>query len=263
MWSIVIKRAMASAVVIALAACGGPEQSQPTSPEPAQTSITVAPSTSPPTTAEVSVATTTTAENPIELSGAIGGQLRPGTYVMDHDQSPATSLEVRFTLAEPGWEQFDGVFKNGPSASSGYVAVKFLEVDRVASPACDATVFVSVPQTTEALATALGGVEDFITLTPPTGVNAFGYDGYHLVLQVPDLGSEVGQNFEACDDTYFDGYEGPTISRYYQGPEQFVEFWVLDVGGIPLVIETTWFPDSPAEHLAELRAILDTVVIQP
>ena len=44
-----------------------------------------------------------------------------------------------------------------------------------------------------------------------------------------------------------DGYEGPTVGRYYQGPGQVVEFWVLDVEGTPLVIEATWFPDSPAK----------------
>ena len=45
-----------------------------------------------------------------------------------------------------------------------------------------------------------------------TEVNVYGYDGYHLVLTVPENG------FGSCDDGYFDGYGGPTIGRYYQGP---------------------------------------------
>jgi hypothetical protein len=31
----------------------------------------------------------------------------------------------------------------------------------------------------------------------------------------------------------------------------------------PLVIEPGWSPDSPSEDVAELRAVLDSIVIQP
>jgi len=38
---------------------------------------------------------------------------------------------------------------------------------------------------------------------------------------------------------------------------------LLDVDGIRLVIETTWSPASPTEDMAEMRAILDSIRIEP
>jgi len=53
------------------------------------------------------------------------------------------------------------------------------------------------------------------------------------------------------------------FSRYFQAPGDIVEFWVIDVGGTPLLIETDRFPDSPEEDVAQLQAILDSIVITP
>jgi hypothetical protein len=240
-------------------ACGGLQESAPSASLQGSTTVLVASTTQ--TTASTtmtSLSTASTVEGPIDLTTRGDSELQPGTYSVDPDGSPTTSPRAEFTLAEPGWGAFRGVYKDGPPSLGTYVAVKFLTVTRVASPACDSTVFVPIGDTAEDLASALGGIEDFVVQEAPTTVSAYGYDGYHLVLEVPDQ-----QGFLGCDDGYFDGYEGPTIGRYYQGPGQVVEFWVLDVEGTPLVIEATWFPDSPAEDVASLRAILDTVVIRP
>jgi hypothetical protein len=164
-------------------------------------------------------------------------------------------MRVEFTIVEPGWVPFLGTYKSGNSVD--YVAMKAQIVTEVASPACDSTDFVPVGGTAEDLAFALAEIEDFPSQGAPTEVNAYGYDGYHLVLAVPENG------FGDCDDGYFDGYQGPTIGRYYQGPGQVVEFWALDVEGTPLLVESTWFPDSPAQDVAQLQAILDSIVIRP
>jgi hypothetical protein len=240
--------------LLTVAACARtPESSPSTEPE----TTTAVPTTEP-------AGTTTTADSgPIDLTSVSEDVLEPGRYFVDHDANTATTLRAEFTIVGSGWVPLAGIYKTGPTGPSGYVAVKFLAVSQVASPACDSTVWVPVGDTAEDLAFALAGIGDFITQVAPTPGTAFGYDGYHLILEVPDLGNEVGDAFTACDDEYFDGYEGPTISRYYQGPNQVIEFWVLDVGGTPLVIETTWFPDSTPEDLAELQAILDSVVIRP
>lgn len=179
----------------------------------------------------------------------------PGNYYVDADGLSSTSLRAEFTIAEPGWKPFAGVYKNGPANAGGYVAAKFLTVTNVASAACDSTAMVPVGDTAEDIATGLAGIGDFVTQMAPTTVSAYGYNGYHLILEVPSIAG--------CDDGYFDGYEGPTIGRYYQGADQVVEFWALDVEGSPLLIEATWFPASPPEDVAELRAILDSVRIVP
>ncbi|MGH8948243.1 MAG: hypothetical protein ACRDXF_05220, partial [Acidimicrobiia bacterium] len=205
--------------------------------------------------------TQTTVPGAVQLNGD-APELDPGTYWIDHDGDPATSLRVEFTLDEPGWGPFVGVNKGGPTELS-YVAAKFLAVDTVASAACNGTTWVPAGDTAEELATGLSKIEDFVAQVPLEPVSAYGYDGYHLVLEVPELGPEVWGDVAPCDDKYFDGYEGPTISRYYQGANQVVEFWSLDVDGTPLLIETTWFPDSPAEDLDQLQTILDSVLTTP
>ncbi len=207
----------------------------------------------PPTTEPV-VSTTSTALGPIDVD-SLGSILQPGTYYVDPDGPNGTSMRVEFTIVEPGWVPFLGTFKPGKAVD--YVAMKAQIVTEVASPACDSTIFVPVGGSAEDLATALAEIEDFPSQAAPTEVTAYGYDGYHLVLAVPENG------FVGCDDGYFDGYQGPTIGRYYQGPGQVVEFWVLDVEGTPLLIESTWFPDSPTEDVAQLQAILDSIVIRP
>ncbi|MDP9495004.1 MAG: hypothetical protein M3P87_07160 [Actinomycetota bacterium] len=200
------------------------------------------------------MSTTSTALGPIDVD-SLGSILQPGTYYVDPDGPNGTSMRVEFTIVEPGWVPFLGTFKPGKAVD--YVAMKAQIVTEVASPACDSTIFVPVGGSAEDLATALAEIEDFPSQAAPTEVTAYGYDGYHLVLAVPENG------FVGCDDGYFDGYQGPTIGRYYQGPGQVVEFWVLDVEGTPLLIESTWFPDSPTEDVAQLQAILDSIVIRP
>ena len=41
------------------------------------------------------------------------------------------------------------------------------------------------------------------------------------------------------------------------------EFWILDVEGTRLMIEANWSPDSPRRDVAEVRAILDSIQIEP
>ena len=90
------------------------------------------------------------------------------------------------------------------------------------------------------------------TLTP---VSAFGHEGYHLVTEVP--AGCAGELNQAWNGGNWDG-------RYYQAPGQVVEYWFLDVEGTPVMVEATWFPgSSPQEDLAELRAVIDTLVITP
>jgi hypothetical protein len=49
----------------------------------------------------------------------------------------------------------------------------------------------------------------------------------------------------------------------YTGPGYTEEFWILDVGGIRLMIAAERSAGSPQDDLAELRAILDSIRIEP
>lgn len=45
--------------------------------------------------------------------------------------------------------------------------------------------------------------------------------------------------------------------------EPIKESWILDVEGTRLLIETNWSPASPPEDVAEMRAIIDSIRIEP
>lgn len=198
----------------------------------------------------------------------MAGPLEPGDYWIDHDRDPATSLRVDFTIADPGWEPIIGAFKE--VGEDNYVAVLVAAVTKVASAACADTEWLPAGATAEEIATGLADIDGFVTREPLTEVTAFGYDGYHLILEIPEGDYyQPGQGFTGCDDpttpggSTFDGWEGPTFSRYYQRPGQIVELWVLDVEGSPLMIESNQFLDSPEEDIAQLLAVLDSIVVTP
>jgi hypothetical protein len=124
----------------------------------------------------------------------------------------------------------------------------------------------------EDLASALADLAPFVLTSPPKDVTAYGYDGTHLELTVPDLpveGSGDARRFTGCeggqlkswvapfDTTPRDAFYGYTDSGYTE------EFWILDVEGTRLVIAAERSPGSPQSDLAELRAILDSIRIEP
>ena len=109
--------------------------------------------------------------------------------------------------------------------------------------------------------------------SPPKDVTIYGYSGKHLELTVPDL-PVVGQG----DDRRFAGCEEGTLKSWvgfvdraeegeafygYSEPGHTEDFWILDIEGTRLMIEANWSPDSPRKDVAEMRAILDSIRIEP
>ena len=82
-------------------------------------------------------------------------------------------------------------------------------------------------------------------------MTAFGHEGYYLIHEVP----------AGCDaeGILWTGAYYPGRNYHAEG----VEYWFLDVEGTPVMVEASWFPSSPEEDVAELRAVLDTLVITP
>ena len=251
-------RALLAAVVL-VTACAG-ENAGSSTTNPGSTPSTTTSPNAPPTSG--------TPGNGTEIVDNMSGPLEPGDYWIDHDRDPTTSLRVDFTITEPGWEPIIGAFKE--AGQDNYVNVLFAAATKIASAACHDTQWLPAGDSAQEIATALADIDEFITREPLTEVTAYGYDGYHLILEIPeDADYELGQGFIGCDDpnnpggSTWDGWEGPTFSRYYQRPGQVIETWVLDVESTPLLIESSHFPDSPPSDVAELQAILDSIVITP
>jgi hypothetical protein len=194
--------------------------------------------------------------------------LEPGTYVIDPDLDPSTPLRVVYEVPVEGWSQWIGAAK---FADDGHVGVSITTVTNVVRHGCrdhdpaDPPVGPSV----EDLATALADLAPFLVTTPPADITIYGYRGKHLELTVPDLSVEGRGDdlrFTGCVGGSLEGWIGePWFGAFYgyAGPGFTEEFWILDVEGSRLVIAAERSPGSPRKDLAEVRAILDSIRIEP
>jgi hypothetical protein len=90
-----------------------------------------------------------------------------------------------------------------------------------------------------------------LDVTSPVDVTLAGYSGKYLDLQVPD-------DISAC--AIYKPFDGHI---YAQGPGQRWHMWVLDVGGVRVLVETNDFAGTSAQWLAEEQAIIDSLEINP
>ena len=213
----------------------------------------------------------------VDLAGAEGGdddrpmsvgqvmgvdELEPGTYFIYPDGDPSTPVRVLYDVAEEGWQPWLGAARinDGPHTNLTITTVTNVVADacRNHSPA-DPPVGPSVDD----LATALSELAPFEVTAPPSEVTLFGYEGTHLQLTIPD-----GPFTECEDEQQFHSWVAPLLGgayHGYNGPEPGLteDFWILDVDGTRLVIETNTSPDASPEALAELQAIFDSIRIEP
>ena len=101
-------------------------------------------------------------------------------------------------------------------------------------------------------------VADFVTaldthplldVTTPVDVTLAGYSGQYLELQVPSDYSECVR------------YRPIEGTLYAQGPAQLWHFWIFDVNGIRVVVQTYEYPGTSTRHRAELQAIVESIQI--
>jgi hypothetical protein len=178
--------------------------------------------------------------------------LEPGAFFVDTDGDEASSIGGTFVIEGTGWSTIGAGARK--VFGEDFVSLLIVEVDQVWSPACEipAPAPVAAGTTAEALANqfAANGFTITDALAP---VSAFGHDGHHLVAEMP----------AGCTGDEVFVWQGPTFGRFYQRPGQIVEYWFLDVEGTAVMVEASWFPFSQEEDVAELRAVLDTLVITP
>jgi hypothetical protein len=244
-------------LVVVLAGCGsdGEERLASTSSPESDTSPT-------PTIQDVMKVAEIGSEAPLEA----------GTYSIDPDLDPSTPLRVVFDISADGWVQWIGAVK---FAGGGHVAVSITTVSNLVRHGCrdHSRADPPVGPTADDLATALADLAPFRVTSPPTDITIYGYRGKHLELTVPDLpmkGRGDDRRFAGCVDGNLKSWVDPLSESEeedafygYSGPGHTEEFWILDVDGSRLVIEANWSPGSPPEDMAAMRAILDSIRIEP
>jgi hypothetical protein len=199
--------------------------------------------------------------------------LEPGTYFIDPDANPSTPLRVVYEVPVEGWSSWIGA---GKFAEEGWVAVSVTSVTNLVRHGCrdHSPADPPVGPSVDDLATALADLAPFQVTSPPTDVTIYGYSGKHLELTVPDMPFEFrrdGPLYSECTGLdwhrrYLMSWIAPHLAYAFYGyaaPGHTEEFWILDVEGTRLMIAAERSPGSPRKDLAELRAILDSIRIEP
>jgi hypothetical protein len=99
----------------------------------------------------------------------------------------------------------------------------------------------------------------------PVDVTVGGYAGKSITLHVPDDIAYSAEEFTDCDQGYFGSFGSdaePGPARYHQGLGQIDELWILDVGGVLVTIDTAYYARTPAEHVEEMRAIVESATFE-
>jgi hypothetical protein len=199
------------------------------------------------------------------------GPIEPGTYFIDPDLDPSTPLRVVYEVPAQGWSMWVGAAK---FAGEGHVGVSITTVTNLVTHGCRDHSWADPPvgASVDDLATALADLAPFRVTSPPKDVTIHGYSGKHLELTVPGLpvtGEGDDRRFAGCEEGKLESWVAaidtePGDAFYgYTGPGYREEFWILDVEGTRLMIAAERSPGSPPENLAEQRAVLDSIRIEP
>ncbi len=98
--------------------------------------------------------------------------------------------------------------------------------------------------------------------TEPVDVTVGGHPGKMLTLHVPEDAVFTdcdGGEFRTLLEVSSSGDEAP---RFHQGPGQIDEVWVVDVDGTLVFFDAGYFPDTPAEDVEEMRAMVESATFE-
>ena len=175
-------------------------------------------------------------------------------------------MRTTVTIPAPDWygEPGDGILiKNDNSAApDGAGMITFFGDLYVYGDPCDwSTTRPEEPATTvEELVDALAA-QASRDASEPVDITVDGYSGKGITLHVPD-----DAVFSDCDQGLFGSWGVPgddvTPFRYHQDPGQIDEVWIVDVNGELAVIDWAHYAGTPAEHVEELRAIVDSITFE-
>lgn len=185
----------------------------------------------------------------------------PGEYVLSADALYGVPpLRLTFTVTRDGWESWGPGLVTIAAGERREVGFGFADVADVYVDPCRwdrlGAIRPRVGSTVDDLVVALQRVPH-AHATKPVDATLGGVAGRYLELTI-----DPHQDFRTCDGGAFHIWiDSRGNSRYYQGPGQVEQFWVLDAHAVRLVVEASFFPEASSESRADLRGILDSIRI--
>jgi len=218
-------------------------------------SPTAAPTTAPSPTPEPSVA----APSPSD------GSLPEGSFVLSSSDTPLPNgIASTVTIAAPGWrgDPGAGVLVKGGEHGAGMIGPWHEPLYVYGDPCHWSTTTPKAPATTVDEIVAALASQASRDASAPVDVTLDGYKGKVITLHVPeDLKVPDEGTFTDCDEDKFGswGTTSEPTARYHQFPGQIDEVWIVDIDGQAAVINGSYYAETPAETVAEMRAIINSI----
>jgi hypothetical protein len=193
------------------------------------------------------------------------GGLEPGTQWILSEHPEIGPISV--TVPGPGWDgEGDGGVIFPMSEDNSGILVFYGDLWIYGDPCAWSTTTPEAPATTVDEIIAALAAQASRDASTPEDITIGGYAGQRITLHVPDaiaFDPATDAGFPDCDRTYFGTLEDANVDeppphRYHQGPGQIDEFWVMDVDGVPVVIDLTYFPDAPQQVIDDFHAMAES-----
>ena len=194
---------------------------------------------------------------PIPALSSTYGPLEPGTYVVS-TLDPDFDASHRITITVPdGYEGFEGFAVLSRGTQTG---VSAWVVGNVYDDPChrggtplDPTVVPPVDRLVVALTDQRG-----VRASTPIDIEIDGFAGVYLERTVP-----TRTKLTDCDGHEFRTWLGTDYSARYILPGQLDLLWIVDVDGVPLVIDAAVRSAGRAQVRAELLQVVESIRIDP
>jgi hypothetical protein len=226
-------------------------------PAPAAEPTVAATTVAATTVAATTVAATTVAPTTVATTTTV----RPTTETVRFVVESANNIPVTFT-APIHWTVVDGwmAYKN----DAGGVMIE--GISNIYADGCQwGLLDPPVGPTAGDLVAAWANMPDFVA-TEAVDVTVDGYAGKQIEFTVPDYNADECKK-KAGFGGLFALYDIPGISiedapaTWAQGPNQHLQYWVVDVDGTRLVIGAYSFPNTSPQDRAALEKILASIQI--
>ena len=186
-----------------------------------------------------------------------------GSYLFNGN--PAFGPRITVAIPAPGWnveETYGVLIKNQNSDPPDGAAIigPFAGGFLIYGDPCEwSSTVPDAPATTVDEVVAALAAQASRDASDPVDITVDGYAGKSITLHVPDdtVDSECDQGRFASWEMADSPEDGP--DRYHQGPGQIDELWVLDIDGVVTVMDAMYGPETPAQNIAELQAILQSM----